>query len=109
MFEASHVALQLVAAIRPIVEAIADQDANLAGQLRRAATSAALNTAEAGRREGRDKRSRARTAAGEAAEAVQGARIAAALGYVTDEAVVPVAALADRLQAMLWRVRHPRR
>ena len=109
MFEASHVAVQFVASIRPLVEVVADRDGNLADQLRRAATSAALNTAEAGRRVGRDRRHRARLAAAECAEAVVAARIAAAWGWVAEAALADALALADRLQAMLWRLANPRR
>ena len=109
MFEASNVALQFVASIRFVVEAVADRDANLTDQLRRAAMSAALNTAEAGRRDGRDRRNRARIAAAECAEAVVAVRIAVAWGWADDAAVAPALELADRLQAMLWRLGHPRR
>ena len=107
MFEASNVALQFVASIRPIVERVADR--NLADQLFHAATSAALNTAEAGRRIGRDRRHRARIAASECAEAVVAAQIAAAWGWVGDADLADALALADRLQAMLWRLANPRR
>ena len=109
MFEASHVALQFVASVRQVVDAVVDHDANLASQLRRAAMSAALNTAEAGRRCGRDQRGRARIAAGECAEAVAAVQIAAAWGWVDDAATAPAVALADRLQAILYRLTNPRR
>lgn len=109
MFEAGHVSLQLVSAVRPIVLAVALEDANLADQLRRAATSAALNTAEGGRRKGRDGAARYRIAAAECAEATAAIRIAAAWGHVDDTTAAAALALADRLQAMLWRLRHPRR
>ncbi len=50
MFQAHEIAMQLIVAVRPIVEAVRPHDKNLAEQLRRAATSAAANTAEGGRR-----------------------------------------------------------
>ena len=109
MFEASDVALQFVASVRPVVEMVADRDANLADQLRRAVTSAALNTAEAGRREGRDRHHRARIAAAECAEAVAAVRVAAAWGYVAAPSLADALVLADRLQAILGRLGHPRR
>ena len=108
MFEARDIAEQFVANLRSVVEAVADRDPDLASQLRRAATSAALNTAEAGRREGRDRKSRFRIAAGECDEAACAVRIAIAWGWVDPAAAQPALALADRLQAMLWRLRHPR-
>ena len=109
MFEAGHVSLQLVSAIRPVVAAVRSHDVNLADQLQRAATSAALNTAEGSRRSGRDAASRYRIAAGECAEAATAVRIAVAWGHLDDAAAAASLALADRLLAMLWRLRHPRR
>ena len=118
MFVASDVALQFVASVRSVVEAVARCDANLADQLRRAVTSAALNTAEAGRREGRDRGHRARIAGAECAEAIAAAeaqevkaalRVAVAWGYVAPPALADALGFADRLQAILWRLGHPRR
>ena len=108
MFEARNVAEQFVASLRYIIETVADRDANLGSQLRRAAISAALNTSEGGRRTGRDRKSRFRIAAGECDEAMSAVRVAVALGWVTPAQAQPAAALADRLQAMLYRLRHPR-
>src|SRR5262249_52132243 len=93
-FQGSNSAQAQLGNTRSIVEAIADRDATLADQLRRAATSAALNTAEAGRRKGRDQRNRARIAAGECAEAVAAVRIGIAWGWVADAAAAPAFALA---------------
>ena len=97
MFVASDVALQFVASVRSVVEAVARCDANLADQLRRAVTSAALNTAEAGRREGRDRGHRARIAGAECAEAVAALEVAAAWGALADADLVDARALADRV------------
>ena len=55
MFAATEIAMELVAAIRPIAEATQSRDKDLAGQMRRASNSAALNTAEGGRRIGGDR------------------------------------------------------
>ncbi len=99
--------MQLITAIRPVVERVAPRD--LAGQMRRAATSAAANTAEGGRRSGGDRLHAFRIASAEAAEAVTHARIAAAWGHVDAADLAEVLALADRLQAVLWRLRQSRR
>lgn len=107
MFQAREVAEQFVASLRYVVERVADRDADLASQLRRAATSAALNTSEGGRREGRDRKNRFRIAAGECDEAVSALRIAIAWGWVGAAEAQPALDLADRLLAMLWRMRHP--
>lgn len=109
MFEAGNVALQFTTSVRTIVEAVDLHDVDLARQLRRAAVSAALNTAEAGRRAGRDSKSRYRIAAGECAEAVAAIQVAEAWGWVAAAQAAVALELADRLQAMLWRLRHPRR
>ena len=109
MCEASVVALEFITALRAIVAEIARRDPDLASQLRRAASSAALNTAEAWRREGRDRAMRFRIAAGECDEAVTAVRIAQRWGYVAEPAAAPALALADRLAAMLFRLRNPRR
>ena len=109
MFEAQTIAQSFIVAVRPLVVAVELVDRNLADQLRRAATSAALNTAEGNRRDGRDRASRFRIAAGECAEAVAAIQIAVAWGYVTDDAATAALGFADRLCAMLWRLRNPRR
>ena len=109
MFVATEIALQLVAAIRPIAEATQPRDKDLASQMRRASSSAALNTAEGGRRAGGDRHHAFRIASGEAAEALVAARIAVANGYAAPAALAAVATLEDRLQAVLYRLRHPRR
>ena len=109
MFEALSVAREFIVAVRPLVEQIELRDKSLADQLRRAATSAALNTAEGGRRDGRDRVARYRIAAGECAEAATAVQVAVDWGYVPTTAAAPALALADRVGAMLWRLRHPRR
>lgn len=109
MFIAHEIAIQLIVAVRPIVEAVRPRDKNLADQLLRAATAAAANTAEGGRRVGGDRLHSFRIASGEASEVKSWARIAAALGYVPESALADPLALEDRLQAVLWRLRTPRR
>ena len=109
MFEARDIAEQFVASLRYTIEVVADRDANLGSQLRRAAISAALNTSEGGRRTGADRKNRFRIAAGECDEAMTAVRIAVALGWVDPAAAATADALADRLRAMLWRLCNPRR
>ena len=109
MFQAQIIAQEFIVAVRPLVLAIELSDRNLADQLRRAATSAALNVAEGNRRDGRDRAARFRIASGECAEAVAALHIAVAWAYVADESIAAPLALADRLCAVLWRLRHPRR
>ncbi|MBE7448143.1 MAG: hypothetical protein HS111_04415 [Kofleriaceae bacterium] len=61
------------------------------------------------RRSGGDWLHAFRIASAEAAEAVTRARIAAAWGHVDAADLAEVLALADRLQAVLWRLRQSRR
>lgn len=109
MFAATEIAMQFVAAIRPIADATQAHDKNLASQMRRASTSAPLNTAEGGRRAGGDRHRAFRIASGEASEALVAARIAVAAGYAPAVLLPPAVTLEDRLQAMLYRLQHPRR
>jgi four helix bundle protein len=109
MFVATEIAMQLVAAIRPIAEATQPRDKDLAVQMRRASSSAALNTAEGGRRAGGDRTHSFRIASGEAAESLVAARIAVAAGYADAVLLAPVVDAEDQLQAVLYRLRHPRR
>ena len=109
MFQAQIIAAEFIVAVRPLVLAIELRDRNLADQLRRAATSAALNVAEGNRRDGRDRASRFRIASGECAEAVAALQIAVVWGYVAADAIGDAVGFADRLCAMLWRLRYPRR
>ena len=109
MFQAQIIAAEFIVAVRPLVLAIELRDRNLADQLRRSATSAALNVAEGNRRDGRDRASRFRIASGECAEAVAALQIAIAWEYVAEDAIATPLALADRLCAVLWRLRNPRR
>jgi four helix bundle protein len=70
-------------------------------QIRRALSSAALNTAEGSRSEGGTRLSRFSTAAGSNAEARAGLRVAVAWGYVRAEDVDAGEKLLDRVAALL--------
>jgi four helix bundle protein len=108
MFEALEVAVQFVEAVVPAAEIVARHDKDLASQLRRAANSAAHNTAEGNKRRGGDRLHSFRIASGEASEALTALRLAVAWRYIAADTVAPARALEDRLQAMLWRLQHPR-
>ena len=74
--------LKLARRLRPLIEEIARHDRYLADQVRRAYSSAVLNTAEGmGRRRG-NRRLRYETAVGEAGETRSGLELAEAWGYV---------------------------
>ncbi len=107
-FVAEEVALQVIRALRgTIIETIAKRDRDLEDQIRRAATSAALNAAEGWRREGKDRLHLFRVALGSAGEVRTALRVAAAWGYIAGETAATVAPPLDHLIAVLWKLAHP--
>jgi four helix bundle protein len=76
-------AVQVIAAARPLVEAVGRRDRELASQLRRALSSVALNLAEGLATEAGNARLRFETARGSLREAQAGLRVAVAWGYVS--------------------------
>ncbi|MDI1480150.1 four helix bundle protein [Polyangium sp. y55x31] len=76
------VTIELLRRLRPVIEKIGGKDANLADQLRRAATSVPLNLHEGAYSQGRNERARWHTAMGSAAEVRACLDVAEALGYV---------------------------
>jgi four helix bundle protein len=107
-FDALTIAIELVGALREPVARLARSDRNLADQVRRAASSVALNIAEARRRDGRDRTHLLRVAAGSAAEVRAALDVAAAWGHLDVASLASAGALLDRELAMLWRLTHPR-
>ena len=87
-------AVQVIAEARPLVEAVARRDRELASQLRRALSSVALNLAEGLGTEGGNARLRFETARGSLYEARAGLRVALAWGYL------PLDATQRLMQAM---------
>ena len=108
MFDAYEVAVQIVEELRVPLERLEKRDRDLAGQMRRAATSVALNVGEGRRRQGKDRLHLWRIAAGSNAEVRAALRIAIAWGYLERGALERADALLDREQAMLWRLTQPR-
>ena len=108
MFHALSVAQSFAVASRPLIASIREADRNLADQLTRAVTNTVLNIAEGNRKDGADRAHRFRIAAGECGEALAAIELAAGLGYVPLDDSAPARTLADRVLAMLWRLRHPR-
>ena len=99
-------AIDLIRALRPIVEQLKPHSANLADQLERAATSVAHNIAEGSRRSGKDCRRFYAIAHGSAAELRAALDVAEAWGWpLTAEAA---RTLLDRQLALLWGLTHPR-
>ena len=81
-FHAYDAALGLVTALRPVIGQLAKKDRALTDQMRRAASSVALNIAEGNRRNGQDRVQFFRIAAGSAAEVRAALEVAAAWGMI---------------------------
>ena len=102
-----HVAslsIQVVAALRPLVARVRRHDRSLADQLVRAASSVALNTAEAEYSDPGNKRARFFTAAGSANETLAALRVAVAWGYFAEGDAEAAEELLRRVRSMLWRL-----
>ncbi len=90
--------------LRTIVGTIATRDRSLADQVRRAATSIALNLAEGNASSSGNRRLRFESALGSARETRTGLRVAVAWGYVDRTTVAPVDALLDRVAAQTYQL-----
>ena len=102
MLLAQSTTSELIRSLRPVVAKLRSHDADLADQLKRAATSVALNLAEGIRRADRDKRRAYRIAAAEAQEVKAALTTAADWGYLDDEDLAAARALADRVGALTF-------
>jgi len=105
-FDVLDVSLEWIAALRSTVQRLQRCDADLARQLRKAASSVPLNIGEGRRRQGKDCIHHWRIAAGSADEAQRCLLVAQAWGYVKAEDLARPLELADRILAMLWRLTH---
>ncbi len=105
-FHALEVALQLIRALRPVADKLAQHDKQEAEQLRDAASSIVRNLAEGRRRVGRDRLHLWRIAAGSADEVRNSMRLSLAWGWLADDDVAVAMPLVDRVLAMTWRMTH---
>ena len=81
--------LEVIAELRPVIGEIERRDADLARQMRRAASSVALNTAEGMYSRGKNRGARYHNALGSMQETLACIEVGAALGYVrVDEGLV---------------------
>jgi len=106
MFKLEQLTIDLVKALRPIVERIARSDRGLADQLRRSASSVALNVAESAYAKGANRKALLHVAAGSANESRAALKVAAAWGYVEDRDVMLAADRIDHVLAVLWKLTH---
>ena len=106
---AQTVALEMIGDIRPLIERISRHDRSLANQVRRSASSVALNIGEASYSRGGNQTARFQDAMGSANETRAALKIAQAWGYIGGKAVSEVDAQLDRVIGLLWgltRKRH---
>jgi four helix bundle protein len=103
---AQQVALEMIAAVRPLVAQIRRKNRQLADQVERAATSTALNVAEGARSQGGNEAARYHVAAGSASETRVGLAIAEAWGYFGAAQRAAAEAHLDHLAALLWGLTH---
>ena len=82
MLRIYDVMLETLVLLRPVMERIGKCDRNLEDQVRRAATSVALNIAEGSGSRGKNRGARYATALGSARETVACLEVARALGYL---------------------------
>ena len=76
--------LETIKLLRPLTAKVTRADADLGRQLRRAAASIGLNTAEGAYSRGRNRQARFHTALGSARETLACFEVAAAMGYIDD-------------------------
>lgn len=96
------VTIEMVRALRPVVEQVGRRDASLADQLRRAAASVPLNVNEGAYAQGGNARSRFYSALGSAAEVKACLDVAEAFGYVAVDA--GLRAMVERVIGTLYRL-----
>ena len=82
MLRIYEVLLRLVRDVRPLLERLAERDANLGDQCRRALSSAPLNLAEGCYSGGRNRVARYHTAVGSLREVLACLEVGEALGYL---------------------------
>jgi four helix bundle protein len=99
-----QVAIETIAQLRPLAARIARHDRSLAQQLRRAASSTALNIGEAEYSDPGNRRARFHSAAGSAGETRVALEVAVAWGYITEAHAASALQTLDRAVGMLWRL-----
>ena len=106
-FEALELSIDTIRSLHPSLEILRVRDPDLFRQVRRAASSVALNISEGNRRAGKDRLHHFRVAAGSADELQTGLRVAAAWGDLREPSIAEPLRLLDRLLGMLWGLTHP--
>lgn len=106
MFQLETLTLSIIKSLRPIMQRIEMRDRNLADQLKRAATSIALNVSESNYAKGGNRKAHLHIAAGSANESRAALRVASAWGYVEESETREVQDKLDHCIAMVWKLTH---
>jgi four helix bundle protein len=102
--QVAEFSFQVVEQLRPLMPRIRQRDRSLADQIVRAASSVALNIAEADHSDPGNQRARFFTASGSANETLAALRLATSWGYLSPTEAEAPAALLRRVIAMLWKL-----
>ena len=105
-FQAYRVAVEMVAALRPVVERVERRDRSMGDQMRRAANSVVLNLAEGNFKVGKGKRKFFCDAAASAAEVEATLELTKVWDYAKPAETADTLELLDRVQAMIYRLTH---
>lgn len=106
---AETVALEVIKDIKPIIDQVARKDRALADQIRRAASSIALNIGEGRYSRGGNSTARFENAMGSASETRSALRVAEAWGYISSRSLVELDQNLDRIVALLWGLTRKKR
>jgi four helix bundle protein len=106
MFQLEKLTIEIIKLLRPIVRRIEAHDRNLADQLKRAATSIALNVSESSYAKGGNRKAQLHVAAGSANESRAALRVASAWGYVEESEMGAAQDKLDHCVAVLWKLTH---
>jgi four helix bundle protein len=102
--QVAALSIEMIEAIRPVVPRIKRHDRSLADQLVRAASSVALNIAEAEHSDPGNRKARFFTAAGSANETLAALRVAVAWGYFQHGEAEAASVLLRRILGALWKL-----
>ena len=102
--QVAELSIELIEALRPLVQRIKSRDRSLADQITRSASSIALNCGEAELSDPGNRRARFFTAAGSAGETLTAVRVAIAWRYLAAKDGEVAVALLRRIIAILWRL-----
>ena len=107
-FVAAEIAREVVRGIRWLLNPEIVRSADLRSQIERAATSIALNLAEANGRTGKDRLNRFGFALGSARELRAAVESCADLGFVDERSIENVLATIEREIRLLYGLRYPK-